>query len=67
MTHVPEFVYKPMKDRSEEELLQTIEMQKAAIKKHIVLAKWGNVESKERLRVIRAAKKKAEEVLKKFR
>ena len=42
-------------------------MQKAAIKKHTVLAKWGNVESKERLRVIRAAKKKAEEALKKFR
>lgn len=67
MTHVPEFVYKLMKDRTEEELLQTIEMQKAAIKKHTILAKWGNVESKERLRVIRAAKKKAEEALKKFR
>jgi len=66
MISVPEFVYKPMEDRTEEELRQTIEMQKAAIRKHTTLAKWGNVESKERLRVIRAAKKRAEECLKKF-
>lgn len=66
MTHVPDFVYKPMEERTEEELRETIAMQKAAIKKHAVLAKWGNVESKERLRVIRAAKKRAEEQLKKF-
>jgi len=67
MTHIPEFVYKPVEERTEEELLATIEMQKAAIKKHTVLAKWGNDDSKRRLRVIRAAKKKAEEQLKKFR
>lgn len=66
MTHVPDFVYKPMEERTEEELRETIAMQKAAIKKHTALAKWGNVESKERLRVIRAAKKRAEEALKKF-
>lgn len=66
MIHVPDFVYKPMEERTEEELRETIAMQKAGIKKHMALAKWGNVESKERLKVIRAAKKKAEEALKKF-
>lgn len=29
----------------------------AAIKKHRVLAAWGNVESKERLKVLRARKR----------
>lgn len=66
MTQVPEFVYKPMEKRTEEELRETIAMQKAAIKKHTILAKWGNVDSKMRLREIRAAKKRAEEALKKF-
>lgn len=66
MTHVPEFVYKPIEERTEEELRETLKMQQAAIKKHSVLAKWGNVDSRMRLREIRAVKKRTEEALKKF-
>lgn len=66
MIHVPEFVYKPIEERTEEELRETLKMQQAAIKKHSVLAKWGNVDSKVRLREIRAVKKRTEEALKKF-
>ena len=66
MIHVPEFVYKPIEERTEEELRETLKMQQVAIKKHSVLAKWGNVDSKVRLREIRAVKKRTEEALKKF-
>ncbi len=66
MTSIPDFVYKPWNERTEEELRETIKMQNAAIKKHNVLAKWGNVDSRMRLREIRAAKKKAEEALRKL-
>ncbi len=66
MIHVPEFVYKPIEERTEEELRETLKMQQAAIKKHSILAKWGNVDSKVRLREIRAVKKRTEEALKKF-
>ena len=66
MTHVPEFVYKPIEERTKEELLETLKMQRTAIEKHSVLAKWGNVYSKVRLREIRAVKKRTEEALKKF-
>ena len=66
MTHVPEFVYKPIEERTKEELRETLKMQQAAIKKHSTLAKWGNVDSKVRLREIRAVKKRTEEALRKF-
>lgn len=64
MTQVPDFVYKLIEDRTDEELLATLELQKAGIKKHTQLAKWGNTESKERLRAIRFAKKKVEAEIK---
>lgn len=63
---IPDFVYKPVEERTEEELRATIEMQKAGIKKHTALAKLGNTESRARLIVIRAAKKKAEEALRRL-
>lgn len=66
MTQVPDFVYKPIQERTEEELRETLKMNNEAIKKHSILAKWGNVDSKVRLREIRAVKKKVEEALKKF-
>lgn len=66
MTQVPDFVYKPIEERTEEELKATLEMNNAAIKKHTILAKWGNSDSRRRLREIRAVKKKVEECLKKL-
>ena len=67
MTTVPEFVYKPMEERTLEELLETKKMQEAGIKKHSILAKWGNVESRARVRELRALKKRTEEFIKKLR
>lgn len=66
MTHVPDFVYKPIEERTEEELRETLRMNNAAIEKHKVLARWGNTDSRRRLREIRAIKKQVEEALAKF-
>lgn len=66
MTHVPDFVYTPIEERTKEELLETLKMNKEAIKKHTILAKWGNVDSRVRLREIRAVKKRVEAALAKF-
>ena len=63
---IPDFVYKPMEERTLEELLETKKMQEIGIIKHRELAAWGNVESKRRLREIRAAKKRTEECIKKL-
>lgn len=60
ITTVPDFVYKPIEERSMDELKATLEMNNRAIKKHSELAKWGNVESRARLREVRAVKKRVE-------
>jgi len=60
MTQVPDFVYKLIEDRTDDELLATLEMQKASIKKHTQLARMSNIESKERLKSIRLAKRRVE-------
>ena len=60
MTQFPDFIYKLIEDRTDDELLATLEMQKAGIKKHTQLARMGNIESKERLKAIRLAKRKVE-------
>lgn len=63
---VPEFVYKPLEERTLEELLETKKMQDAAIKKHNQLAAWGNTDSKRRVRELRAIRKRTINCIQKF-
>ena len=56
--------YKTYQEMSKEELKETLTKLNKAIRKHIDLAKWGNVESKARLKTLRADRKEVESLLK---
>ena len=55
--------YKTYTEMNGEELKETLVKIGKAIRKHSDLAKWGNVESKARLRELRASKKEVMELL----